>query len=246
MNEQINKLQRDIRLLKGYALFVTALFGVLWLSGFTKTSNKQKFEEIDVERINVVEKDGRLRFVLTSSGRDTTQRAHGQSYAAFLFYNDEGRESGALTSGGKKNKDGSYNATSRLVFDQFDSDETIAIQYSDEQGRRYAGLLVWDRPETPMTDEIREQIRAMWRMPDGPEKWQTLEKLRAQKVFETYRMFVGKHTDKSSVISMFDRNGENRLRLKVDSLGQPSITFYDEKGRVTLKLPDSLAVFQKK
>jgi hypothetical protein len=246
MNEQINKLQRDIRLLKAYALFVTALFGVLWLSGFTQTSNKQKFEEIDVERINVVEKDGRLRFVLTSSGRDTTERAHGKRYAAFLFYNDEGRESGALSSYGRKNEDGSYNATSRLVFDQFDNDETIAMQYTDENGQRLAGLLVWDRPEAPMTDEIREQIRAMWRMPDGPGKWQTLEKLRAQRVFETYRMFVGKHTDKSSVISMFDRNGQNRLRLKVDSLGQPSLTFYDEKGRPTLKLPDSLSVSQKK
>jgi hypothetical protein len=241
MVDQITKLERDMRVLKSYALFTTVALALLWLTGFTGTPERQKFEEIDVERLNVVEKDGRLRFVLTSSGRDTTQRAHGQSHAAFLLYNTEGRESGALLSGGKRMPDGSYTASSRLVFDQFNADETMALQYLDENGKRLAGLVVWDRPETPMTPEIREQIRAMWKMPDGPEKWQVLEELRSRRVFETQRMLVGKHRDKSSMISMHDRQGETRLQIEVDSLGTPSMTFYDEKGRIVLKLPDSMA-----
>ncbi len=120
------------------------------------------------------------------------------------------------------------------------------MQYVDENGKRYAGMVVLDRPETPMTDELRERIRSMWKMPNSPEKWETLDKLRAQGAFETWRMFVGKHSDKSSVISFFDRNETTRLRLAVDSLGTPSLTFYDEKGHATFKMPDSLSLFMRK
>jgi hypothetical protein len=36
--------------------------------GFTQTQ-KQKFAEIDVERINIVEKDGKLRMVISNQDR---------------------------------------------------------------------------------------------------------------------------------------------------------------------------------
>ena len=58
------KLRRDVRWLKIYALCSTAAFAVLALTAFQRpnaASKKTKFDEIDVERINVVEKDGKLR-----------------------------------------------------------------------------------------------------------------------------------------------------------------------------------------
>ena len=51
----MEKLQRDVRLLKAYALIVTLLLGALAFAGFSQAKQKTKFTEIDVERINIVE-----------------------------------------------------------------------------------------------------------------------------------------------------------------------------------------------
>jgi hypothetical protein len=49
----MEKLQRDVRLLKAYAFAVTLVLGVLTLAGFSQGNQKNKFAEIVVERINV-------------------------------------------------------------------------------------------------------------------------------------------------------------------------------------------------
>ena len=52
------RLQRDVRFLKAYSVIITLLLSVVALAAASQASQKQKFEEIDVERINIVEKDG--------------------------------------------------------------------------------------------------------------------------------------------------------------------------------------------
>ena len=62
------KLEKEVRFLKIYAAVATLLFAILLFSGFVMQS-KNKFDEIDVERINIVEKDGRLRMVISNEQR---------------------------------------------------------------------------------------------------------------------------------------------------------------------------------
>ena len=50
------KIEKELRFLKAYALIAALLFGVFAVTAFTGQSSKQKFTEIDVGRINVVEK----------------------------------------------------------------------------------------------------------------------------------------------------------------------------------------------
>ena len=38
-------------------------------------------------------------------------------------------------------------ARGSLMFDQYTPDQTVGIQYSEANGRRMAGLRVWDRPD---------------------------------------------------------------------------------------------------
>ena len=56
------KLERDVRFLKAYAAASTIAFGVVLLTAFQPT--KSRFTEIDVERLNLVEKSGKLDLVL--------------------------------------------------------------------------------------------------------------------------------------------------------------------------------------
>ena len=58
-----NEIRRELRLLKIYATVITALLGTVSLAAFRQSSQKQRFTEIDVERINVVEPDGKLRML---------------------------------------------------------------------------------------------------------------------------------------------------------------------------------------
>jgi hypothetical protein len=59
------KLEKDVRFLRIYAGVATLFCAIFLLSAFVIQSRKQKFEEIDVERINIVEKDGKLTMVIS-------------------------------------------------------------------------------------------------------------------------------------------------------------------------------------
>src|SRR5262249_29060340 len=65
----MSKLEKEVRFLKIYAVVTTLLFGVLAFSAFQQASQKMKFSEIDVERLNIVEKDGKLKMVISNSER---------------------------------------------------------------------------------------------------------------------------------------------------------------------------------
>ncbi len=52
---------------------------VLVLTAFTPQSGKQKFGEIDVERIKIVERDGKLRMVIFNKERQHPGVTDGKS-----------------------------------------------------------------------------------------------------------------------------------------------------------------------
>ena len=54
-------------ILKLYATSLTFILGYIILSGFTSNATSNKFKEITVERINVVEPDGTLVMVISNS-----------------------------------------------------------------------------------------------------------------------------------------------------------------------------------
>src|SRR5262245_17381930 len=99
-----SKLQRDVRFLKIYAIVTSLLLGVAVLSGFKIANDKNKFAELDVERLNIVEKDGKLRMVISNSQRAPDPIIDGKSYpmrqggntAGMIFYNNKGDECGGL------------------------------------------------------------------------------------------------------------------------------------------------------
>ncbi|MBA3712861.1 MAG: hypothetical protein H0W76_10495 [Pyrinomonadaceae bacterium] len=245
------KLRRDVQFLKIYAVAITLLLAGFTLMAFTQGGRKTKFEEIDVERINLVEKDGALKLVISNKERFPDPVIDGKSYplrqggktAGMLFYNDEGDECGGLSFGGQ-NKDGARNAGASLLFDQLNQDQTVGISYSEDDGRRTAGLNVWDRPDTPISEMV-EKIQAVRKMPDGPEKTQALQKLRETSGV-AQRVFVGKTRDKASALLLYDPQGRPRVLLIVDAQGQPKLEFLDEKGAVVQRLPASSPTAEEK
>jgi hypothetical protein len=167
----------------------------------------------------------------------------GGKTAGMLFYNDKGDECGGLSFSGQE-KDGTRRAGAGLLFDQFNQDQTIGITYSEGDGRRVAGLNVWDRPDTPIGEMI-EKLQTIQKMPDGPEKTQALQKFRDTSGI-AQRVFVGKNRDKAALLALSDPQGRPRIQLIVDAQGQAKLEFLDEKGAVVHALPAAAKATEKK
>jgi hypothetical protein len=243
-----SEIRRELRLLKGYAIVITALLGTVSLAAFRQASQKQKFGEIDVERINVVEKDGKLRMVISNRDRSIGPIYKGKPFGyaggtrpGIIFFNDEGTENGGLTFSGKREADGTYRSSSGMSFDQFNQDQVVYIQYNDNNGRRNMGFTVADRIDTDIYDLVAERDSITKATSEGPARTAALQKWAQPRngvPIVATRVYVGRDVAKSALVNLSDRDGKPRLRLMVDSLGTPSLEFLDASGRVTSRLPD--------
>lgn len=253
MNDEILGIRKELRFFKVYTLVSTALLAVLWFSGFRQTDEKQRFKEIDVERLNIVQADGKYCFVLTNGNRapgaiiggKEIRRSNSNNTPSILFYNEEGDENGGLVSAGKKEADGTFYAATRLVFDRFRRDEMLSLQYYEDDGGGYSGLQLQDTRDISSSEflEGNDSIRAM---PDGPAKTEALKKFRTAANTGAGRLFIGKNKSKAIIVNLRDKSGQSRLRLQVDSLGSPRMDFLDANGNITSSLPDSAKVASKK
>jgi hypothetical protein len=240
-------LRRDVRLIKRYAALSTAVIIVMAVAGFAGPSRRERFEVIDVERINIIEKNGTLRLVISNRERapdaiiaGKTYKRSGSNSAGMIFYNDEGNENGGLGWSGET-RDGRYRASAGLLFDQYNQDQTVGVMYSDDNGRRSAGLRVWDRPDRHVV-ELADMVEPIKRMPDSPAKTRLMAAVRDSAarlgLAGAQRLFAGKLPDKSAAVVLSDAKGAARLRMAVDSVGNARIEFLDAQGRVTQRIPE--------
>ena len=249
MTDDIRReIHRQTRLLRGYAVLMTAAAIVMVLAAFSRPPQSTRFVEIDVQRLNIVEPDGKLRMVISNRPRSIGPIYKGKPFGypgggrpGIIFFNDEGTENGGLTITGSRDSSGRYQASSSWSFDQFDQDQILTLAYSDNNGRRRTGITVADRADRNIYDLVmqRDSINAM---PDTAARRVALQRLFAPVngvPLAATRLYAGRDTEKNAVVNLFDPLGRIRLRLRVDSLGHASVDFLNDSGRVTFSLPDS-------
>src|SRR5687768_13713468 len=144
-------IRRQLRILQVYAAMSFALAALVSITAFTQPSTPQRIDELTVQRLNVVDANGTLRFVLSNKDRmhpgvmDGVMINRPRPVAGMLFFNDEGDEVGGLTYSGTD--DNGRRASAGIMFDQLKQDQTVGISYAENNGQRTAGLQVWDRSE---------------------------------------------------------------------------------------------------
>ena len=229
-------LRRQLRILQVYAVISFAIMAFVSVTAFTQANSTQRIDELTVQRLNVVDANGTLRFVLSNKDRmhpgvmDGVTINRPRPVAGMLFFNDEGDEVGGLTYTGTD--DNGRRANAGIMFDQLKQDQTIGISYSENNGQRTAGLQVWDRSEQPLSDLIRALNDAN-ALPEGPERDAAVKAARAKAPAGPRRLFVGKNSDKSATVSLADAQGRPRLVLRVAEDGASSIEFLDASGKTT-------------
>lgn len=243
-----DELRREVIRLRRTTRVTMLLLLVVSATAFWQARGRTTFDEIDVQRINVKEPDGKLRLTISNHARLPEVVVGGKSYplrggtgvqsAGLIFFNDEGNEDGGLAWAGRQTRDG-YHASAALTFDQFNQDETVSIEYQDANRQRRAGLAVIDRSEQPI-QPFAESLMVIRAIADTAERNRRMVQFRESAIsrgaIAAQRLFAGKQPDKSAVVTLSDRAGHPRLRLAVDSLGAARIEFLDETGRVTRTL----------
>jgi hypothetical protein len=252
-------IERDVRFLKRYAIVTSAMLVVLSVAAFTRAPRNARFEEISVERINVVEPNGHYRMVISNRPRSIGPIYKGEPFGyagggrpGIIFFNDEGTENGGLTFTGSsctagKNaagdtcRDSTFRASTHMSFDQFNQDQVVNLDYNDINGRRLMGFSINDRADVDIHQMVAERDTIL-KIADTVARNAAMQRWSAPRngvPLNVQRLFIGRDYSKAAVLNLADRNGKPRLRLTVDSLGVPRIEFLNDSGRVTYTVPQS-------
>ena len=242
------RTHRELRFLKVYALVSSVLLAGLLFVAAKKATTKVRFEEINVERINVVDRDGTLRLAIANLERSPGVVIGGRYFKSregkrpgMIFFNDKGDECGGMTWQGLA-EDGHISADGGLMFDQFGSDQSVGISYSQKDSQRSSGLLVWDRPlMTPEDTAYLQKLADLELMADGPDKTAALKAWRdglvSRGIGGALRVFVGRQPDNQAVVRLNDSKSKPRIVMSVDANDTPSLQFLDADGKVIYRIP---------
>ena len=231
-----SRLRRDIGLLKGYAAVSSLALVVVSVTAFRQaTPSVTEFDEISVQRINIVEADGRTRLVLSNSERQAQAVIDGQVLApnrerpaGMIFFNEVGDEVGGLVFRGAETNDG-HSAGISLTFDRWKQDQTVAFQYSELNGRYLSGLTITDRPAESLL-EIADLLTRLDGAASASERTRLTQEVLAAQPGHAQRLFVGRNSNEDAAMELKDTEGRNRLVLSVSPDGQARIRFLDENG----------------
>lgn len=251
MGDRLSRLDEHVRILEQQlrstrrTLAGTALLAlVAGLAAFSWTSRRERFVEIDVEQINVIEADGRRALVIANSqrlpggvvrGREIIR--HRPSTPRILFYNAEETEAGGLIYRSEERPDG-YSAFGSFTFDQYNQDQVVQLLYRDDGGRRSAGLNVVDRPAGVHIGDQVERTLALQRATGAARDsiQREVDAAAARGEFGAQRLFVGSR-DRTVSVRLNDTRGRERVRIFVDSMDVARMEFVDSNGTVMARYP---------
>ncbi len=238
---------RPILMYAWLAAITAALIYIAWPQ-FHAGAKTADFDEINVQRINIVEPNGYPRVIVSNRARmaglywgGKEYKHHSRDEGGFLFFNDDGDEVGGMIFN-SRSQGKNHSAGSRLLFDQYKQGETLSLAYGEENGQRQAGLTIFDQPDESIfpaielsdrlmsagTEEERARLKA---------EMEQMGKSLQEKGYFTTRFFAGKALGES-LVRLADQEGRPRLVLKVDADGAASIEFLDEGGKVTRRIPE--------
>ena len=230
-------MKKENFILKIYSITLTLLLAFIIASGFQSSNSNQKFNEITVERINIIEPDGQLKMVISNQHRQHPGMHNGKNLdprerpPGIIFFNEEQDEVGGLAFYGNK-EDGGNNIY--LSFDQFKNDQIMQLKQStNTNGDNQYGLQLWERDKLLTPDVLQKTLdsldRAGYRY---QQKMDYLREMNDGNPINEPRLFIGKKYNRETGLFIQDKSGNDRLRLYIDSNDSPRIEVLDEKGEL--------------
>lgn len=220
--------------MKIYAGLLTIAFAGIVLYLVIRSDNKS-YKEITVERINVVEKNGDLKLVISNSERQHQGIVNGkplpkrERQAGLIFFNSAGDECGGLVYDGNDKEAGLV-----LSVDKYRDDQIMQFRYIEntEKNARTYGIQFWDYPKEDGYDERNKAFDEYQKIEDEQEKYKVYLKMKQAGLLPEDRMFVGKRMNNETGLFINDDQGRPRIKIYIDGANNPKIEFLDENGNV--------------
>ncbi|RPD93221.1 hypothetical protein EGM88_13380 [Aureibaculum marinum] len=233
--------KRENFILKMYSITLTAILIFIISTSFKTKSETKIFDEITVERINIVEPNGDLKMVLSNQSKQHSGMFDGkvlfgerQRPAGIIFFNEEQDEVGGLLYQGNKKEGSSW----ILSVDQYKTDQIMQMRYlKNNNGQSRYGIQFWDKDENYTMPVIAKKIDSLKNL--GLSMQKAVEKLKTSKKgnpITAERMFIGKTSDKNAGIFIQDQLGIDRLKIYVDKNNTPKIEVLDKNGTLVKSL----------
>lgn len=238
--------------LRAFAVATVIAMLIIVSTAFTK-SNNRRFSEIDVERINIIEKDGTVKMVITNvdrfpNGNEIINKRpvneNRKKRSGMLFFNEDGIECGGFIYDGKK-IDNTHSSGLSLTFDQYDGDQVMQLLTQDagkgDKRSVNTTLTFNDRPqkETQMkTMEIMKELEEL-RTKDPKAMSEKYKYYENQGLLGGVpRIMLGKSRNQNNGLFLFDDTGTPRAMFYVDKNNNAKLDFYDEKGNTIASFPE--------
>ena len=245
-------MKRELVFLRAFA--ITTAISMIYISSIAfKNKANQKFSEIDVERINIVEKDGTVKMIITNVERfpngadkinDRGTNESRKKRSGMLFFNEDGIECGGFIYDGQKTEKG-HSAGLSLTYDQYNGDQVMQLLTQDYEqgGKRFvsSSLAFNDRPSgesQQKTAEIMKELAELRKTDPKAmqEKYKAYEKQGL--VGGVPRVMLGKSRNQNNGLFLFDDKGMPRAMFYVDKENNAKLDFYDEKGNTIASFPN--------
>lgn len=245
-------MNKELVFLRAFAAII--IVGITFITSTAfKNSGNQKFSQIDVERINIVEKDGTVKMIITNeahfpSGTEKINNrptnADRKKRSGMLFFNEEGIEAGGFIYDGKKTENG-HSAGLSFTYDQYDGDQVMQLLTQDvgKGDKRFVSstLAFNDRPNKESqlkTMEIMKELETL-RKKDPEAMQKKYKEYEAQGlVGGVPRVMLGKSRSENNGLFLFDDKGMPRAMFYVDKENNAKLDFYDEKGNTIASFPE--------
>jgi hypothetical protein len=245
-------MNRELIFLRTFAVTVALGITVATTSAFKKSGN-QRFSEIDVERINIIEKDGTVKMIITNvdrfpngntiiNNRPTNETRKKRS--GMLFFNEDGIECGGFIYDGEKKADGHSSGLS-LTYDQYDGDQVMQLlteDYSKGDERFVASSLVFNdraKKETQLkTMEIAKELEELKRTNPELVRQKYKQYIEQELIGGTPRVMLGKTRSENNGLFLFDDKGAPRAMFYVDKENNAKLDFFNDKGEVIASFPE--------
>ncbi len=244
-------MNKELVFLRSFA--ATTVCGIVFLSSVAfKNSGNQKFAEIDVQRINIVEPDGTVKMIITNvdrfphgddtiNGRPTNEDRKKRS--GMLFFNEDGIECGGFIYDGQKTENG-HSAGLSLTYDQYDGDQVMQLLMRDDKvgNERFvrSSIAFIDQPANLNQSRISEIHKEL------AELGKTDRKAMQEKYYEYKeqglignidRMVLGQTKSKSNGLFLFDDQGRPKAMFYIDAENNAKLDFFDDQGNVVQSFP---------
>ncbi|MFY7900086.1 MAG: hypothetical protein ACOVNY_07865 [Chitinophagaceae bacterium] len=245
-------MNKELAFLRTFA--IVTVVGIFFIATTAFNKNERvKFNEIDVERINIVEKDGTVKMILTNVGRFPNGKEkinklptneERKKRSGMLFFNEDGIECGGFIYDGKKMPNG-HNAGLSLTYDQYDGDQVMQLLTQDykEGANRFvsSGLMFNDRP----SNESQQKMAGLMKELDELGK---KDPKAADAKYQEYvkqgllggapRLMLGKSRSENNGLFLFDDKGMPKAMFYVDKQNNAKLDFFDEKGNIIASFPE--------